>query len=175
MGVFVKMPISKKIPMSVLIGAQIWGNHDVLGNRRPSVRRCGVCLPGGSCRGQLALGFAGTSVGSLPSAITSGVTTTFATSLRDGRSNIVPISASSMIARKPRAPALAGNRLSRNRLERVRLKLQIHAVHLHQLAVLTAQGVARLGQNAHQRVLVEVIQRHDNRQTADQTPESGQT
>ena len=59
-------------------------------------------LPAGSLR----LGSPGTSVGSLPSEMTSGVTTTFATSLRDGRSNIVPISASSMMARRPRAPLL---------------------------------------------------------------------
>lgn len=46
--------------------------------------------------------------------------------------------------------------------------VQLHIVHRQQLFILLDQTVAGLFQHAHQRILVQVVQHGDDRQTADQ-------
>ena len=72
------------------------------------------------------------------------------------------------MARRPRAPAVAAERLARDRRERALGELELHAVHLEELLVLLDQAVLRLGEDVDQRVLVELVQRGDDRQAADE-------
>src|SRR5690606_23477717 len=60
------------------------------------------------------------------------------------------------------------DRLLGDRLERVRGEHQLHAVHLEHAGVLADQGVLRLGENPDQGVLVQVLDRGDDRQTPDE-------
>ena len=55
----------------------------------------------------------------------------------------------------------------RNRPHCVVIERQLHTVESQQLLVLLAQRVFRLGQNSHQRVLIQRVKRHCNRQTTD--------
>src|SRR5207248_6059258 len=52
--------------------------------------------------------------------------------------------------------------------QRIRLELQLHAVQLEQALVLLDQRVARLGEDAYQRVAVEAAHVRDYRQPADE-------
>src|SRR6266446_5992827 len=61
--------------------------------------------------------------------------------------------------------ALAG--LDSDLAQRLRVELQLGAFHLEELLILADQGVAWLGEDAHQRILIERIERSDHRQTAD--------
>ena len=61
-----------------------------------------------------------------------------------------------MMARSPRAPVPAQDRLVGDRVERVLGELELDAVELHELLVLLHQRVLRLGEDADQRVPVEV-------------------
>src|SRR5215831_12049040 len=63
---------------------------------------------------------------------------------------------------------LARQRLLRNRLERVVGELQLHVIVLEQLLVLTRDGVARLREDLDERGPVELVQRADHGQAADE-------
>uniref|UniRef100_A0A0N4ZZK6 RIH_assoc domain-containing protein n=1 Tax=Parastrongyloides trichosuri TaxID=131310 RepID=A0A0N4ZZK6_PARTI len=56
--------------------------------------------------------------------------------------------------------------LAGHRLERIAAELQVDAFHLEQLAVLLGQGVLRLGEDLHQRSLVELVEGCQYRQAA---------
>src|SRR5262245_46991272 len=62
---------------------------------------------------------------------------------------------------------LPGERRLRNRLERVIGEAELHVLVLEQLLVLTRDRVPRLRQDLHERGLVELVKRADDRQTAD--------
>src|SRR5205085_6909925 len=68
----------------------------------------------------------------------------------------------------PTRAGLAIDRLARNGAERLLRQRQIDALHLEQPLVLLYQRVLRLGENALQRRLVEVFERGDDRQAADE-------
>ena len=73
-----------------------------------------------------------------------------------------------MIARRPRAPVPRRIAWSATASSASLGELQLHAVHLEQLAVLLHQRVARLGEDLDERVLVERRHRRDDRQAADE-------
>ena len=74
----------------------------------------------------------------------------------------------SMMERRPRAPVLRWIALLGDRMQRLVGELKGHALHLEQALILLQQSVARLGQDFNQRVLVQVAQRGDHRQPADE-------
>ena len=57
--------------------------------------------------------------------------------------------------------------------QRIFAELKVHAFHFEQFAVLLGERVLRLQQNLHQRSLVQLFERRDDRQTGRRTPESG--
>src|SRR5437867_3890115 len=63
---------------------------------------------------------------------------------------------------------LARQRLLRDRLERVVRELQLHVLVLEQLLVLTRDRVARLREDLHERRLVELVERADDGEAADE-------
>ena len=73
-----------------------------------------------------------------------------------------------MIIRRPRAPILRCERRLGDRLERVVGEAQLDVLVLEQLLVLTRDRVARLREDLDQRRLVELVQRADDRQAADE-------
>ncbi len=73
-----------------------------------------------------------------------------------------------MIERRPRAPVLRSIAFLAIGVERVLGEGQLDVLHLEQPLILLDQRVLRLGQDLHQRVLVEILQRRDDRQTADE-------
>ena len=73
-----------------------------------------------------------------------------------------------MMARRPRAPVPRRIAWSAIGLERVVGELQLDAVELEEPLVLLDQRVARLGEDAHQRLPVEVAHAGDDRQPADE-------
>ena len=73
-----------------------------------------------------------------------------------------------MIARRPRAPVPRRIAWSAIGLERVVGELQLDAVELEEPLVLLDQRVARLGEDADQRLAVEVAHGGDDRQPADE-------
>ncbi len=58
--------------------------------------------------------------------------------------------------------------LLRDRDERLLGELEVDAVHIEDLLELAHERVARLGEDAPQRQLVERVERHDDRQSADE-------
>jgi hypothetical protein len=80
------------------------------------------------------------------------VTTTLAISSSLGTSNITGSRTSSMIARRPRAPVPRSQRLVGDGLDGLLGELQLDAVDLEHLLVLLDEGVARLGEDLHERV-----------------------
>ena len=73
-----------------------------------------------------------------------------------------------MIIRRPRAPILRCERRLGDRLEGVVGEPQLDVLVLEQLLVLPRDRVARLRQDLDQRRLVELVQRADDRQAADE-------
>ena len=73
-----------------------------------------------------------------------------------------------MIIRSPRAPILRSSADLGDRLERVVGEAQLDVLVLEQLLVLPRDGVARLREDLDQRRLVELVQRADHRQAADE-------
>src|SRR3954452_2502608 len=63
---------------------------------------------------------------------------------------------------------VALKRLARHRLERLVRELQLHSLELQDGLVLPDQAVLGLVEDAHQRLLVELLQRRHHRQTADE-------
>ncbi|MEY3081865.1 MAG: ATP-dependent Clp protease ATP-binding subunit ClpX, partial [Pseudomonadota bacterium] len=63
---------------------------------------------------------------------------------------------------------LAVHGLAGDRPQAVVAQLELHALHLEQAGVLLGQGVARLGQDGDQGVLVQLLQGRDHRQAADE-------
>ena len=76
--------------------------------------------------------------------------------------------ACSRMARRPRAPRLRIERLARHRLQRALGELELHAVHLEELLVLLHERVLRLREDVDQRVFVQLVQRRQHRQAADE-------
>src|SRR5882762_5877024 len=60
------------------------------------------------------------------------------------------------------------HRLRRNCLERILLERQAHVLEVEQLLVLLGERVLGLGEDLDQRVLVERVERHGDRQAADE-------
>ena len=75
---------------------------------------------------------------------------------------------SSMIIRRPRAPILRARASSAIASSESSVNLQLHVLVLEQLLVLTRDRVARLRENLDQRRLVELVQRADDREAADE-------
>ena len=73
-----------------------------------------------------------------------------------------------MIERRPRAPVLRSIALRAIAFSASSVKVSFDVLHLEQALVLLDQRVLRLGQDLHQRRLVEVFERRDHRQTADE-------
>src|SRR4051812_31132150 len=69
---------------------------------------------------------------------------------------------------EPARAALVTDGLLRHRPQRAFGELELDAVHLHQLPVLFGERVARLGEDVHQRRLVELLERRDHRQAPDE-------
>src|SRR5690606_26431966 len=63
---------------------------------------------------------------------------------------------------------LALHRLLRDRSQRVLAELELDALHLEELLILLRQRVLRLGQDLDERVLVELLERRDDGQAADE-------
>ena len=63
---------------------------------------------------------------------------------------------------------LALDRLAGDRVQRLVREGQLDVLHLEQPLVLLDQRVLRLGEDLHQRGFVEILQRRDHRQTADE-------
>ena len=59
-------------------------------------------------------------------------------------------------------------RLARDRAQRRVIEFEVHILHVEEFLILPHQRVLRLGQNAHQRILIELAERRDHRQTADE-------
>ena len=70
--------------------------------------------------------------------------------------------------RRPRAPVLRSIALRGDRLQRVVRDGQLHVLHLEQALVLLDERVLRLGQDLNERAFVEIFERGDHRQTADE-------
>ena len=73
-----------------------------------------------------------------------------------------------MIERRPRAPVLRSIALLAIERQRLVLEGQVDVLHLEQALVLLDQRVLRLLQDPLQRVLVEVLERREHRQAADE-------
>ncbi len=74
-----------------------------------------------------------------------------------------------MIERRPRAPVLRSMALRGDRrCSASSVKVSSNVLHLEQALVLLDQRVLRLGQDLHQRRLVEVLERRHDRQAADE-------
>ena len=73
-----------------------------------------------------------------------------------------------MIERRPRAPVLRSMARLAMRRQRVLVEGELDVLHLEQPLILLDQRVLRLGQDLDQRRLVEVFQRRQNRQAADE-------
>ena len=73
-----------------------------------------------------------------------------------------------MMDRRPRAPVLRSIALREMAFKRFERDRQLHVLHLEEALILLDDGVLRLGQDLHERDLVEVLQRRDDRQTADE-------
>jgi len=69
---------------------------------------------------------------------------------------------------QPARAALVRDGLARHRAQRSLGELELHPIHLEQLAVLLGERVARLGEDLHERALVELLERGDHRQPADE-------
>ena len=69
---------------------------------------------------------------------------------------------------QPARAGLALDRLARDGAERLLGQRQVDVLHLEQPLVLLYQGVLRLGEDALERRLVEVLERRDHRQAADE-------
>ena len=85
-----------------------------------------------------------------------------------GSSNIVSSRMPSMIERRPRAPVLRAIALRATPRSASSVNSRRDVLHLEQALVLLDQRVLRLGQDLDQRVLVEVLERRDHRQAADE-------
>ena len=70
--------------------------------------------------------------------------------------------------RRPRAPVLRCIARCATALERLLAELQLGAFHVEEAAVLLGQRVLRLGQDRDQRDFVQLIERRDDRQAADE-------
>ena len=81
---------------------------------------------------------------------------------------MVSSSTFSRIVRRPRAPVLRCIAFCATAAQRVLAELELDAFHVEQLAVLLGERVLRLGQDRHQRRLVELVERRDDRQAADE-------
>ena len=73
-----------------------------------------------------------------------------------------------MIERRPRAPVRRSIAFLAIDVERLVLERQVGVLHLEQALILLDQRVLRLGEDLLQRVLVEVLERRDDRQAADE-------
>ena len=73
-----------------------------------------------------------------------------------------------MIERRPRAPVLRSIAFLAIEPSGVRMDGQVDVLHVEQPLVLLDQRVLRLGQDLHQRRLVEVLERREHRQAADE-------
>ncbi len=73
-----------------------------------------------------------------------------------------------MIERRPRAPVLRSMARLAMALRASSCEGQRHVLHGEQALVLLDQRVLRLGEDLDQRFLVEVLERGDHRQTADE-------
>src|SRR5215468_6917848 len=75
-----------------------------------------------------------------------------------------------MLEDRPQSPGagLACERPVRDRGKRLRPHLEIHALHPEQLVVLLGERVLRLGEDPDERVLVQLLERGDDRQPADE-------
>ena len=69
---------------------------------------------------------------------------------------------------KTAGAGLALERLARDRAQRAWGELQVHVLHVEQLLILAHERVFRLGENPHQRFLVELAERRDHRQASDE-------
>ena len=74
----------------------------------------------------------------------------------------------SMIERRPRAPVWRSIALRATDDERLVLEGELDVLHLEQPLILLDQRVLGLGEDPLQRVLVEILERRDDRQTADE-------
>ena len=72
------------------------------------------------------------------------------------------------MARRPRAPDCARERLLRDGLQRALRELELHPVHLEELLVLLHERVLRLREDVDERVLVQLVERREHRQAADE-------
>src|SRR5674536_355500 len=66
------------------------------------------------------------------------------------------------------SPGAAQDGLVGDRLQRVLTELQLHAIELEKASVLADQGVLRLGQDADQRLPIQLVHTRDHRQPADE-------
>src|SRR5262245_46077023 len=98
---------------------------------------------------------------------TSREMTTSSTPSRPGRSNMVSSRMLSKIERRPRAPVLRSIAL-RNRAQRLVGKRQLDVLHLEQALVLLDQRVLRIGEDPLQRSFVEILERRNHRQAANE-------
>ena len=73
-----------------------------------------------------------------------------------------------MIERRPRAPVLRSIAFLAIERQRLVLEGQLDVLHLEQALILLDQRVLRLGEDLDQRRLVEVLERRDHRQAADE-------
>jgi hypothetical protein len=73
-----------------------------------------------------------------------------------------------MMERSPRRPVLRAIALRATAARRVVGEGQAHAFHVEQAGVLLDQSVLGLGQDLDQGLLVEILQRGDHRQAADE-------
>ena len=81
----------------------------------------------------------------------------------------------STMLRKPRAPVSRSLALRAIIFKAPAVELEFGPFHLEELVILANQSVARLGENADQRLFVERIERSDDRQPADELRESCRT
>ena len=77
-------------------------------------------------------------------------------------------STDSMIVRRPRAPVLRLSALRAIASSASGRHFQFHAFHVEQLLELLGDRVLRLGEDLDQRFLVELLERGDHRQAADE-------
>ena len=89
----------------------------------------------------------------------SPLTTHFLMSVRDGISYITSISVSSRTVRRPRAPVLWRMASSAQALQAVVRELQLDVVQAEEALELAGERVLGLGEDAHQRVDVERLER----------------
>src|SRR6266536_4783029 len=94
--------------------------------------------------------------------------TTSSTPSRLGRSNMVSSRSPSMIERRPRAPVLRVDGFAGNGAERLLHQREIDRLHLEQPLVLLHQRVLWLGENKLERGFVEILERGNDGQSADE-------